>query len=121
ERYQPDDAAAAAAGLRESVTELGGARVGDKTMVDALIPFTDTFSEAVSAGESINTALSRAAERAHEAAEQTASLSPKLGRARPLAERSVGHPDPGAVSFALVVNAVADNFESMRDGNGERK
>ena len=44
--------------------------------------------------------------------EDTAQLRPKKGRARPLAERSVGHPDPGAVSFALIVDAVAPHLGS---------
>jgi dihydroxyacetone kinase len=47
-----------------------------------------------------------AADGSTEAAESTAQLSPKLGRARPLAARSVGHPDPGAVSFSLIVQSV---------------
>ena len=43
-----------------------------------------------------------------DAAQETASLTPKIGRARPLAERSVGTPDPGAISLALIVTAVGD-------------
>ncbi|MDR3107655.1 MAG: DAK2 domain-containing protein, partial [Bifidobacteriaceae bacterium] len=47
-----------------------------------------------------------AASVAETAAEATAQLVPKVGRARPLAERSVGTPDPGAVSMALALRAV---------------
>ena len=43
-----------------------------------------------------------------EAAEETAHLTPKIGRARPLAERSVGTPDPGAVSLGLIVTAIGE-------------
>ncbi|NNG89110.1 DAK2 domain-containing protein, partial [Streptomyces cacaoi] len=49
-----------------------------------------------------------AAREARTAAETTAQLRPRLGRARPLAERSVGTPDPGATSLATVLNTVAD-------------
>ena len=42
------------------------------------------------------------------AADATAPLSPRLGRARPLAERSIGHPDAGAVSLALLSAKIAD-------------
>ena len=47
-----------------------------------------------------------ALEVAVRAAEDTAALTPKIGRARPLAERSVGTPDPGAVSLGMIVTAV---------------
>ena len=47
-----------------------------------------------------------AAQAATEAAEATSSLTPKLGRARPLAEKSIGHPDAGAVSLALTARVV---------------
>jgi D-erythrulose 4-kinase len=51
--------------------------------------------------------LARAARAATLAAAETAELTPRLGRARPLAERSVGHADPGATSFALMAEAIA--------------
>jgi dihydroxyacetone kinase len=82
------------------------AQLGDKTMLDALFPFVDTLVEQVDAGDSISDAWRSAAEACRSAAEATASLVPKIGRARPLAERSVGTPDPGAISLALIVTAI---------------
>ncbi len=79
----------------DAVTRLGGAQPGDKTIVDALAAFT------AAAGAGIDAAV----EAADRAARNTAGLSPKLGRARPLAARSVGHADPGAISFALCAEA----------------
>lgn len=105
--YGAIDIMAALAAARDRIVELGGARVGDKTMVDAIVPFSDTFADAVARGVPVPAALRSAADAASSAAEATASLSPKLGRARPLAERSVGHPDPGAISFAIIVRAIA--------------
>jgi dihydroxyacetone kinase len=98
-------AAPAAAAALDVIQQRGKAKLGDKTMVDALGPFA--FALASNADKPISEALSLAANAATRSAAATASLSPKLGRARPLAERSVGHPDPGATSFALIVTAIA--------------
>jgi dihydroxyacetone kinase len=84
-----------------------GATVGDKTMVDALVPFDEVLRTRVDAGASLTEAWTEAAGAAREAAEATASLVPKMGRARTHAEQAVGTPDPGAVSFALIVETVA--------------
>jgi dihydroxyacetone kinase len=84
------------------------AELGDKTMLDALFPFVDTLVERADAGASISAAWRSAADACRSAAEATASLVPKIGRARPLAERSVGTPDPGAISLALIVTAVGN-------------
>jgi dihydroxyacetone kinase len=100
-------AAGAAAAAASAVTELGKAQLGDKTMVDAIAPYVDAL--AANAHLPLAEALTVAASAAADAAAQTANLSPKLGRARPLAERSIGHPDPGATSFALIVTALAQS------------
>jgi dihydroxyacetone kinase len=84
------------------------AQLGDKTMLDALFPFVDTLVGQVDAGASASEAWRSAADTCRTAAESTASLVPKIGRARPLAERSVGTPDPGAISLALIVTAIGD-------------
>ena len=54
----------------------------------------------------------------HQAAQATAELRPKVGRARPLAERSVGTPDAGAVSMGMCVTAVAEVLVA-RAGEGD--
>jgi dihydroxyacetone kinase len=96
------------------------AELGDKTMLDALFPFVDTLVSEVDAGRSLGAAWQRAAEVAVAAAQETASLTPKIGRARPLAGRSVGTPDPGAVSLGMIATAVgvvlaeADSDDSTR-------
>jgi dihydroxyacetone kinase len=84
------------------------AELGDKTMLDALFPFVDTLVGQVDAGASISDAWRSAADACRTAAKETASLVPKIGRARPLAERSVGTPDPGAISLGLIVTAIGD-------------
>lgn len=108
--YDGADSAAAVQAFVGAITELGGAEAGDKTMVDALLPFADTFAAEFEANGDPAAALRAAAEAATAAAAATAQLSPRKGRARPLAEKSVGHPDPGAVSFGLIATGVADRF-----------
>jgi dihydroxyacetone kinase len=92
----------------ESVMALGGAKPGDKTLVDALAPFVGRLSAETMAGTGLAVAWRHAAAVADQAAQGTSELLPRLGRARPLAERSLGHPDAGAVSFALCARAVTD-------------
>jgi dihydroxyacetone kinase len=70
-------------------------------------PFVAVLTRRLGDGEPTLDAWLGATAVAHDAAEATAALSPKRGRARPLAERSVGTPDPGAVSFVLCMRAVA--------------
>jgi dihydroxyacetone kinase len=105
--YRGADAAAAVTAFVDAITALGKAEPGDKTMVDALLPFKDTFLAAFDGGAQVSEALASAATAAREAADATASLRPLKGRARPLAEKSVGHPDPGAVSFGLIAARVS--------------
>lgn len=94
----------------DAVRSAGGAAPGDKTMVDALEPFATTFADRAASGEGLATSWSAAAVAARAAAATTADLLPRLGRARPHAERSLGTPDPGAHSFALAVSAVSALF-----------
>jgi len=94
----------------DNILTLGRARPGDKTLVDALVPFVERLSQGLENGESVGAAWSAAAGAAEKAAEATRDLSPKLGRARPLAARSIGHRDAGAVSLALAARTVAPLF-----------
>jgi D-erythrulose 4-kinase len=95
--------------VRESATDLQSfsrAELGDKTMLDALFPFVNTLTAEVGNGQPLTSAWRTAAAACVSAAEATAPLTPRIGRARPLAERSVGTPDPGAVSLSLIVTAI---------------
>ncbi|RDV10080.1 DAK2 domain-containing protein [Arthrobacter sp. RT-1] len=109
--YRGEDAAAAVAAFADAVTTLGKAEPGDKTMVDALLPFRDAFRAALDDGAPVTGALASAVTAARQAADATASLRPLKGRARPLAEKSLGHPDPGAVSFALIATRISDYLD----------
>jgi dihydroxyacetone kinase len=105
EQYGPPELGDAITAAVHRVRELGGANLGDKTMVDAMAPFDDALRAALNGGAASPAALAVAATAARDAAAATAGLRPLRGRARPLAERSIGHADPGAVSFSLIVSA----------------
>lgn len=90
----------------EAVAELGGAKSGDRTMLDALIPFATEFHTAIQRGMKISEALKSAARAAEAGAESTASMTPRRGRASYLGERVIGHPDPGAVAVSIWLRAI---------------
>lgn len=97
----------AQAGL-EAIMRMGGAKVGDKTLVDSFVPFAAALNAEVAKGKSLAGAWAIAADVATTAGEATAQLTPKLGRAKSHTQRSLGHPDAGAVSLALCARVVAE-------------
>jgi len=106
----PEVAAAFEAGLA-SLREQTPAEIGDKTMVDALVPAVEALRAAVDAGADIATALQAAAQAATAGAAGTADFVARYGRAHNLGERALGHPDPGATSLAHVLAAWAEAVE----------
>jgi dihydroxyacetone kinase len=108
----PERAREAVLRTRQAVSDFGKAQVGDKTLVDALVPFVETFAERIDAGAApFDAAWRDAAGAARTAAEQTADLMPRLGRARSHGEKSLGTPDPGAISLALIVETVLGSVD----------
>ena len=92
----------------DAVIQLGGAELGDKTMIDAAVPFAESLSQ--QRATSLRAAWKTAASICQEAAENTADIQAKRGRARVLAEKSIGTPDPGAISFAMLIAAMTELF-----------
>ncbi|MCT4357026.1 dihydroxyacetone kinase subunit DhaL [Streptomyces sp. Je 1-79] len=92
------DLAAALTEAVAAVGQLGGAQVGDKTMLDALVP----------AAEGLGDSFSAARDAAEHGAVATVPLQARKGRASYLGERSIGHQDPGATSSALLIAALAE-------------
>lgn len=97
----------------DAIARLGGAEIGDKTMLDAMHPFAEVLSAQVESGTPLRQAWTQAAERSEQAAQATAELKPRLGRAKNHSDKSVGHADPGAVSFAMIVATTATILESL--------
>ncbi|BAS14791.1 putative kinase MCAP_0235 [Arthrobacter sp. Hiyo8] len=107
------DGGAVATGVADAaaaIMNFGKAKVGDKTLVDVLVPFRDALKAGVQDGRSLTDAWGTAVVAAQQAAEATANLLPLMGRARPHAEKSLGTPDAGAVSMALIVKAVHESL-----------
>ncbi|HEX5728648.1 dihydroxyacetone kinase family protein [Microbacterium sp.] len=105
------DVAAGVAAGAQGVMDYGKAEVGDKTLVDALVPFSEALTHTIGAGVPLAAAWATASDAATTAAAATADLLPRMGRARPHAEKSLGTPDPGAHSLALIVTAVGAVLE----------
>jgi dihydroxyacetone kinase-like protein len=97
------DWVAALAAAIEAVKARGKSEVGQKTMLDVLVPVQLKFAEGADAVAVKSAALA--------AAEATAPLRATRGRASFLGERSIGHVDPGARSAALIVACVCDTIE----------
>lgn len=112
EAVTPERLAAAVRRGAETVQRIGKAQLGDKTLLDALFPFVTSFENALAADRPVAQAWAAAAAEAVQAAAATADLVARMGRARPLAERSLGTPDPGAVSMGIVFTAAADALKA---------
>jgi dihydroxyacetone kinase len=106
-RQSPRSWAVALKGACDAICELGGAQVGDRTMLDALYPAAQAFSEALDQGASWLDATTAAATAAELGARETAKLMPRRGRSVYLGERAIGSPDPGAEAVAVWLRAIA--------------
>ncbi|MDQ1571587.1 MAG: D-erythrulose 4-kinase, partial [Actinomycetota bacterium] len=102
--------AAAVTSARDAIANFGKAQLGDKTMLDALTPFVDALTARAAAGDGTAEAWRAASVDAQAAADSTADLLPRIGRARPHMEKSLGTPDPGAISLALAIDAIASTL-----------
>jgi dihydroxyacetone kinase-like protein len=107
---EPADWATALDAAVAGVQARGKAELKDKTMVDALLPATRAYREAIDGGAPFPDALRRAAEAAMEGMKATIPLVARKGRASYLGERSAGHQDPGATSSWLFLKTVADTW-----------
>ncbi|HEX8488120.1 MAG TPA: DAK2 domain-containing protein, partial [Propionibacteriaceae bacterium] len=99
---------AAVAGLQQ----LGGAQVGDRTMVDAIHPAATALAKALAAGGKAEQALSAAVAAAEDGTRATAHLTARLGRSSYVGDRALGVVDPGAHAVALWLAAVRDALAS---------
>jgi len=96
-----------------AVSSLGNAQVGDKTMIDALVPALEAYRKAAASGSDFASALSEMAAGAEKGKESTRNLVAKVGRASRLGERSLGKLDAGAASCALLLGAMARSITTL--------
>ncbi len=94
-------------GACAAISELGGARPGDRTMLDALVPAAAAFRLSLGEGRTWLVAIRAAAAAAEQGAQDTAQLVARRGRSVYLGDRVLGAPDPGAAAVAVWLRALA--------------
>lgn len=116
DRPEPDagDAVAMLRAAAEGIKARGRSDVGDKTLLDALVPMTDALEQRLARGEPASGAelAALAASTARAAADATAPLQARRGRQSYTGERSIGSPDPGAVAVAVMAERVAAEWDA---------
>jgi dihydroxyacetone kinase-like protein len=95
----------------EGIKARGQSDVGDKTLLDALVPFTDRLSEELDSGTDGADALRAATAAAREAADATAGMVAKRGRAAYTGERSRGSVDAGATAVAVIAERISETWQ----------
>lgn len=106
----PDDTVSMLRASIEGIKKRGGADVGDKTLLDALVPVADALEVDVREGADPALMARHAATVAREAAEATSTLQARRGRASYTGERSIGSPDPGAIAMAVLAERIAETW-----------
>lgn len=91
------------------------ARPGDKTMVDALVPAIEAFEAAASAGMPVTEAMEAAARAAQRGADTTRGMVARFGRAKFLGDKTLGSPDAGATSIALLFRGFSVALTSVKE------
>lgn len=90
------------------IQERGQAKLGDKTIVDALHPASLAFSEAVAAGNSLKEAGERALQSAEAGRDRVIPLRSQIGRASWVGERTEGKVDPGCAAFVVMLSVIVE-------------
>lgn len=95
------------AGLEE-IKLIGGAKEGDRTLIDALSPACDAYKSAMEQGKTMAECMMAAADAAEKGSDATAEMVAKKGRAKFLQEESKGYVDAGSVTMAKIIRAMSD-------------
>jgi dihydroxyacetone kinase-like protein len=94
----------------KAVQDRGKAKVGDKTMVDALAPAAVAARLALAKGGSLEEVAAAAARSAAGGMESTRGLVAKIGKAKAVGERTIGFVDPGALTTSILLNAISETL-----------
>lgn len=113
ENLSPEDLSEMLHGAISGIEGLGGARLGDKTLLDTLIPAVNTFDAALAEKRDFEMALSAMSEAAQKGWETTRDMVAKVGRASRLGERSRGVHDAGATSCCLLLTTLAESITPL--------
>lgn len=93
---------------KDKIFKLGGAVVGDKTMVDSITPASVVMADSIAEGEGFHLVLSKGTESAKAGMESTIELKARKGRSKYLQDKSIGHQDAGATSFYYLMKTMND-------------
>jgi dihydroxyacetone kinase/dihydroxyacetone kinase-like protein len=96
----------------DGIKARGQSDVGDKTLLDALVPMTDRIEQEIQSGADAGAVLAAAAETAREAADATVDMVAKRGRASYTGERSKGSVDAGAMAVAVIVEQIHEAWKT---------
>ncbi len=97
----------------DAIASISSAKVGDKTLLDTLIPALTAYEKAQAEGKSFTEALEAMKFAAIEGCDSTLDMVAKVGRASRLGERSRGVPDAGATSCRIILETVADKTKEL--------
>lgn len=98
--------------MSDSISRIGGAKLGDKTLIDSLEPATHAAEDSASAGRPLSEALAEAARAAEVGSRRTIDMVAKKGRSSYLGDRSRGMADPGAAFVAFFLRALSQPLVS---------
>ncbi|MBS6509446.1 MAG: dihydroxyacetone kinase subunit DhaK [Paraclostridium bifermentans] len=88
-----------------------GAGVGDKTLIDALVPCANSWELSVKENDTCKEAFEKAARKAVEGAESTKEIVARMGRAGTVGERSLGYPDAGAHALGVIFTEISNDLK----------
>lgn len=88
-----------------------GAVVGDKTLIDALVPCADSWKVSANENDSFKVAFKKGAKKAVEGAKATEQIVARMGRAGTVGDRSLGYPDAGAYGLGVIFTEIANNLK----------
>lgn len=97
----------------KAIKDIGNAEVGDKTLLDCLVPAVDAFRKSLDHGKSFIEALEALKKAAEEGRDSTKDMVAKVGRSSRLGERSRGVLDAGATSCCILLHSMADSIISL--------
>jgi dihydroxyacetone kinase phosphoprotein-dependent L subunit len=113
------DAVAMLRSAIDGIKARGNSDVGDKTLLDALVPVTDALEEEVASGTDAPTTLHRLALVARQSSDRTSMMQARRGRASYTGERSIGSPDPGAVAVAVILERLSAEWDARVAASAE--
>lgn len=97
----------------QNLSDLTDAKVGDKSLIDVLVPTVETYEKGIAEGDSFEECLTKSLTAAKAGLEATKEIPAKIGRASRIGDRSIGHQDAGATSCYLIIEAMVNTIKEL--------